>query len=167
MSTPADGAAVTIRRARPDDAAAAAALHRNCWREAYTELADPVALQARLADVGGWIRAWQGHLADGQAPRLLADADGELIGFGVAGPARGEAPRETEVYAVYVRQAWHGTGVAQALLDQVLGDRPAYLWVLEHNTRARAFYARNGFLPDGARAPYADLGADQIRMVRG
>lgn len=166
MSTPYDGATVTIRQARPEDAAAGAALHRNCWREAYADLADPVLLQARLADVGRWITAWQEGLASGP-PRLLAEADGELVGFGVAGPGREEAPQDTEVYALYVRQAWYGTGVAQALVDRMVGDRPAYLWVLEGNTRARAFYARNGFMPDGARETCEALGAWEIRMVRG
>ena len=49
---------VTLRDAVPDDAEAGAALQRNCWREAYGGLAaDPALLQARLADVGRWVRA--------------------------------------------------------------------------------------------------------------
>jgi RimJ/RimL family protein N-acetyltransferase len=38
--------------------------------------------------------------------------------------------------------------------------------VLEDNVRARGFYARNGFVPDGAREFYDDLGTWEIRMVR-
>lgn len=158
---------VTLREAAPDDAAAAAAMHRNCWREAYADIADPALLHARLADVGRWVSAWQRHLASGP-PRVLAEVDGELIGFAVAGPSRDpEPPVPVELYAVYVREHWYGTGVAQALMDAVLGDAPASLWVLEGNARARAFYARNGFVPDGAREWYADLGAWEVRLVRG
>lgn len=38
---------------------------------------------------------------------------------------------------------------------------------LEANPRARAFYVKNGFAPDGARQPSGFDGApDEIRMVR-
>jgi GNAT superfamily N-acetyltransferase len=158
---------VTLRDAVPEDAEAGAALQRNCWREAYGGLAaDPGLLQARLADVGRWVRSWRTQLESGP-PRIVAEAEGELIGFAVAGPSRDpEPPVPHELYAVYLRRLWYGTGVAQALLDAVLGDRPASLWVLEDNLRARGFYARNGFVADGARDWYADLGAWEIRMVR-
>ena len=97
----------------------------------------------------------------------MAEVEGELIGFSVAGPARDpEPPVELELYAVYVRRLWYGTGVGQALTEAVIGDRPACLWVLETNLRARAFYARNGFRPDGERQWYAGLGAWEVRLVR-
>ena len=158
---------VTLRNAVPADAAAGAAMHRNCWREAYADIADPTLLAARLADVGRWLEAWQRHLESGP-PRILAEADGEIIGFAVVGPSRDpEPPVPDELYAVYVREYWYGSGVAQALLDAVVGEKPASLWVLEDNARARAFYERNGFVADGAREWYAGLGAWEVRMVRG
>lgn len=158
---------VTLRDADPGDAEAGAALHRNCWREAYGGLAiDPALLQARLADVGRWVRSWRSQLESGP-PRVVAEAEGELIGFAVAGPSRDpEPPVADELYAVYVRRLWYGTGVGQALMDAVLGAQPASVWVLEDNARARRFYARNGFTEDGARDWYADLGAWEVRMVR-
>lgn len=158
---------VTLRDAVPADAAACAAMHRNCWREAYADIADPTLLQTRLADVGRWLSSWQRHLESGP-PRILAEVDGEIIGFAVAGPSRDpEPPVPDELYAVYVREYWYGSGVAQALLEAALGDKAASLWVLEENARARAFYARNGFVVDGAREWYAGLGAWEVRMVRG
>lgn len=48
-----------------------------------------------------------------------------------------------------------------------IGSEPATLWVAEDNPRARGFYARNGFTPDGTRK--VDEAADdlaEIRMVR-
>ena len=65
-----------------------------------------------------------------------------------------------------VRRAYWGTGLAQRLYDEAVGDRDAYLWVLRDNARARGFYARNGFLPDGAMKIDPDFGAPIIRMVR-
>ncbi len=157
---------VTLRDATLEDAEAGAALHRNCWREAYGPLADPALLQSRLADVGRWLRAWRVDLADG-SPRVVAEVDGELVGFARAGRSRDpDPPVPDELYALYVREFWHGSGVGQALLEVVLGDRPASLWVLEDNARARRFYERNGFHPDGAREWYAGLGLWEVRLVR-
>jgi len=61
----------------------------------------------------------------------------------------------------------HGTGTGQALLDVVVPPGPAQVWVAEENPRARRFYARNGFEPDGPR--HADTrfgGIVEIRLVR-
>lgn len=52
------------------------------------------------------------------------------------------------------------------LLDEVVGDRPCHLWVLEDNAQARTFYARNGFDPDGTRKKYLPLDAWEVRLVR-
>jgi len=57
--------------------------------------------------------------------------------------------------------------VGQALLDHVLGDSPAMLWVAAQNPRAIAFYRRNGFEFDGVEKvdPVAPLITD-ARMLR-
>ncbi|MBA2558490.1 MAG: GNAT family N-acetyltransferase [Propionibacteriales bacterium] len=53
---------------------------------------------------------------------------------------------------------WWGTGRAAALHDRVVaglaaqGARTTYLWVLEENRRARAFYQRHGWVDAGIRA---------------
>ena len=60
------------------------------------------------------------------------------------------------------------SGIAQALVARVLGDRPAFLWVLEANPRAIAFYKKLGFVPDGSRQFLTLDGKSlpEIRMVR-
>ena len=157
---------VRIRRAVPDDAEAGARLHVACWREAYGPHVDPAVLEERLADADRWVAAWRHQLAAGP-PRVVAEADGELVGFAVAGPSRDEdAAAAREIYAIYARAAWWGTGVGQELLDRVLTVGSCSLWVLEANVRAQAFYRRNGFEPDGAREHYAGLAAWELRMVR-
>ena len=75
--------------------------------------------------------------------------------------------RPVELTTLYLRAARHGSGLGQELLDAVLGDRPASLWVAEDNPRARRFYARNGFAPDGARQTLALWeGLVEVRLVR-
>jgi ribosomal protein S18 acetylase RimI-like enzyme len=159
-------ARVVVRRAVPADAAAGAALHAACWREAYGPYVDPGLLEQRLGDTAGWTARWTRQLIDGP-PRLLAESDREPVGFAVVGPSRDDdvvAPHE--LYALYTRAAWWGSGLGQALWEAVRPPGPCSLWVLEANVRAQAFYRRNGFEPDGAREHYAGLDAWEIRMVR-
>jgi GNAT superfamily N-acetyltransferase len=156
-----------LRRAVAADAAAGGVMHAACWREAYGPLVDADRLAERVADTARWAAAWTAQLASGP-PRVVADADGELVGFAVVGPARDERPvAPTELYALYTRRAWWGSGLGQRLWDAVRPEQPCSLWVLEANDRAQAFYGRNGFVADGARERYDGLDAWEIRMVRG
>jgi RimJ/RimL family protein N-acetyltransferase len=65
--------------------------------------------------------------------------------------------RDAELKTLYVRQGWWGVGAGYGLLQAVLlagydrGIRRVTLWVLEQNVRARRFYERSGFAPDGDR----------------
>ncbi len=60
-----------------------------------------------------------------------------------------------ELYALYVRPAWWSIGTGRALMERVLartsgaGYLSITLWVLRDNRRARRFYERAGFVPDG------------------
>jgi ribosomal protein S18 acetylase RimI-like enzyme len=156
----------TLRPAVPADAEAGAALHAACWREAYGPLVDAACLEERLADTDRWVAAWRAQLVDGP-PRVLAELDGDLVGFAVVGPTRDEeAVAPTELYALYIRAAWWGTGLGETLWDAVRPDAACSLWVLEGNQRAQALYRRRGFVADGARERYAGLDAWEIRMVR-
>lgn len=156
----------TLRAAVPADAVAGAALHAACWREAYGPYVDATLLRERLDDTLRWTAAWTRQLIDGP-PRVLAEADGELVGFAVVGASRDEdGATPQELYALYTRAAYWGTGLGQALWDAVRPDAPCSLWVLEDNARAQGFYRRNGFSPDGAREHYAGLDAWEIRMVK-
>jgi GNAT superfamily N-acetyltransferase len=70
--------------------------------------------------------------------------------------------------SIYVVASHYGSGAGQRLLDAALGDLPAFLWVADDNPRARAFYARNGFVPDGTTkvGPVAGTPVLEVRLVR-
>jgi ribosomal protein S18 acetylase RimI-like enzyme len=157
---------VTIRPATPDDAPALGRLHIDVWEDAYTGLLDQSLLDDRRADVEGRIRRWREILTEDHRTVLAEAAEG-LVGFAGAGPGRDHdlAPEpELELYALYVRAAWWGAGVGHALLGETIGDRAAYLWVLAGNSRALAFYERQGFRLDGTEDEH-DEGL-HVRMVR-
>ena len=166
MTAPGIPDGVELVTATVDDAEAGARLHIACWREVYGPLTEAALLESHLGDLPLWVQRWRRGIEEGP-PRVLAVANDEPVGFGVAGPARhAEAPVGMELHAIYLRASWHGTGVGPALLDRVLGDTAAYLWVHEENRRARSFYRRHGFAPDGGRQFYEPLGAWELRMVR-
>jgi len=147
-------AAARVRTATVEDAATIARVHLASHREVY------VATGRVPADaIEGWSESARGEYWAGFADRagrpdralVLAEVDGEVVGFASAGPSQDDdLPDGWQLYAIYLLEAHHGGGLGQALIDAVLSDRAATLWVLADNPRAHAFSARNGFVPDGA-----------------
>ena len=154
----------TVRAAQPEDADAFAACHLACWREAYEELWG--AERFDEFDVQRMAVRRRKEIEAGIAQHFLGELDGEVIGIAIAGPTRdADAPTEQELYAIYVRAAHQGSGLADDLLDATLGDRPASLWVYRDNPRASAFYVHHDFIPDGDERTDS-VGILEIRMVR-
>jgi GNAT superfamily N-acetyltransferase len=157
----------SIRVARVEDAAAAAACHAACWREAYAQIVDPVVLAERTSDLAERTRRWRRRLEEGAHRWLALVPDDVVVGFAARGPGRDDdIDLDCELEAIYVRQAYWGSGLADRLLEVTIGDDPAYLWVFEANERARGFYARHGFVPDGTAKHDPFFDRNEIRMVR-
>jgi GNAT superfamily N-acetyltransferase len=155
---------VRIRRGDPEDAEAMAHLHVDVWDDAYTGLVPQTILDDRRDRVAERVEKWRAILGEERETWLAEDADG-LVGFSGVGPARdNDVDLDLELYALYVRAAYYGTGVGFALFEQAVGDRAAYLWVLAGNDRAIRFYERQGFRLDGTEDEH-DEGL-HVRMVR-
>ncbi|WP_336081394.1 GNAT family N-acetyltransferase [Nocardia sp. SSK8] len=118
---------------------ALAACHIASWREAYDSLV-PAHVLAGF-DLDRSILTWERRRAGGAHRIPVALAGAELIGFAAASAH--------ELDALYVRRAWHGTGVADALIDAAAPDSPCTLWVFADYPRAHAFYRRHGFADTG------------------
>ncbi len=160
-----DLADVTIRAIEAADAEPMARLHIAVWEEAYAGLVADELLAERRAGIDERVERWRRIIAASTAPTTVAEDAGELVGFASAGPARDEdIDVREELWALYVRAAWWGRGLGHRLLTTVLGERPAYLWVLDGNDRGIAFYERQGFVLDGATTQ-EDEGLHR-RMVR-
>jgi ribosomal protein S18 acetylase RimI-like enzyme len=153
---------VTIRTATSEDAEALTHLHIDCWDDAYTGLMPQAILDARRDDVLGRVDRWRSWLSRGGTS--VAEHGMQLVGFVNAGSAIDLPPFEVQMFALYVRAAWWGSGVGHALFSAAVGDRSAYLWVLEGNERAIRFYERQGFRFDGADEDEPE--GKHLRMVR-
>ncbi len=98
--------------------------------------------------------------------------DGEEVGL-ASGGWNDEAPGTHWLYAMYVAPRARGTGVADALVEEVarwaraVGGRHLYLHVTETVTRARTFYGRLGFVPTGEMSTMTrDPSLRLLTMVR-
>lgn len=158
-----------IRPAGPADAAGIAAVQHTSWRETYEGVVPAEFWAAN--PLSSLVARWQGWL-DAGATAPVAVVAGAVVGFAFVGASqeRGDvAPvRERQLFTLYVLASWHGSGIGQQLLDAVLPDAaPAELWVAADNPRARRFYERNGFAPDGATIADADFGGITVlQLVR-
>ena len=65
-----------------------------------------------------------------------------------------------------------GSGLAHTLMDRGLtyltesGSSRAVLWVIEEHPRARAFYAKHGWSPDGARKIASSAHGRDVMEIR-
>ncbi|GAA3927605.1 GNAT family N-acetyltransferase [Luteimonas lutimaris] len=128
---------------------------RRIFTETFSHLYERVAFAAFCERVyargGAMSRDFSNPAVDWQA----AIAKGEVVGYAKLTPLRAPAvrpaPNSLELQQIYVLASWHGTGVAQALMEWAIAtarDREAeelYLTVFDHNERAKHFYTRHGF----------------------
>jgi ribosomal protein S18 acetylase RimI-like enzyme len=167
---------IAIRRARPADAFAIAAVHVAAWRSTYpgilpdTYLAKlSVSRQAAYYDsairgtTGVFVATASGVDLPPAAPpastRELVSGNGpRIIGFGTAGRARptgeigGRRLGEGEIETLYVLDDWRERGLGRRLMRASAaylaenGCRSVFLWVLRDNP-SRWFYQRLGGKP--------------------
>jgi ribosomal protein S18 acetylase RimI-like enzyme len=166
-----DGAAAgaTIRVAGASDAEAVARLHADSWRRNYRgaysdEFLDGDVLADRLT-------VWRARLAQpGEGDRTILAEQRGLAGF--AHVVIGEHPAWGSLLDnIHVADAHRGRAIGSRLLGSVaaaVAERPdgggLYLWVLEQNTAAQAFYERRG-AARAERAPVTPPGGVAGRLA--
>jgi GNAT superfamily N-acetyltransferase len=144
---------VRVRAASGADAEGIADVQERTWQAAYRHV-----FPVDELDRGGFIypARWRERLARpplGWSTFVAVEGD-RIVGFASVGPSRDE-PAIGELYAIYVEpEAW-STGAGRALIEiaeaRLLEQYDeATLWVLDDNPRARRFYERAGWAPDGA-----------------
>ncbi|MBH0775440.1 GNAT family N-acetyltransferase [Nocardia bovistercoris] len=140
--------------------------HIACWREAYDSLVPRHVLDA--FDVDRRAEQWERIRTRHPHGTHVAVIDDTVVGFASAGDPHDAPPvAERELHALYVRAPWYGTGLADALIDAAIGPATSCsLWVFAENPRARAFYRRHRFRPDGAARTEDFSRVPMVRLVR-
>jgi GNAT superfamily N-acetyltransferase len=149
---------VNIRRGVLEDAAVLADLARTTFYDAFAATNDPADMALHLERAYGV--AQQGaELQDPGITTLLVETGDKAIAYAQIRdhhvPECVKDAAAIELWRFYVDRGWHGQGIAPALMDRVKsearrrGARTLWLGVWEHNARARAFYAKSGFIDVG------------------
>lgn len=152
---------IEIRRAAPGDAAALALVGQGTFLETYAGQLQLAHILAHCAHehaaprYAGWLAdaaqlVWIAEAAEGRAP----------VGYAiVAAPDLPTPlqPGDLELKRLYALHRLHGTGLGARLMAhaiaaaQAAGASRLLVGVFAANTRANAFYARQGFVLAGVR----------------
>jgi ribosomal protein S18 acetylase RimI-like enzyme len=176
---------IEIRPASAADEPAVTQIPQETWLTAYAQIIDPVIIE-RVTAPRGRASAAAAAIADARVivgyasygpERSVASA--ASVGSGGSGAKPGSltpaglAGETGELYTLYVAPAHWSTGAGRALTDAALdglraaGYRCVVLWTLAENARARRFYDKAGFAPDGATNILAGRGhVEELRYVR-
>jgi len=162
-------AGLLVRSPVIDDIDALAHVQVSVWQEAYAGMVSQAYLDSLTVESSREL--WQQLLSDASprpASRFVAlSPDGALVGLAASGVSRSDpVVRSEELYDLAVLVEHRGSGVADLLIESAVADRPAELWVIEENARARAFYGRHGFHPHGDSLTVDELGITEVRLTR-
>jgi L-amino acid N-acyltransferase YncA len=147
---------ISIRQASEEDAPNIAVIHVQTWQHAYQGQIPTDYLQA--LSIEKRTQRWR-QILSRRAPSsqtFVVEAE-QVIGFCSVGPSRDDDAGSAtgEIYAIYMDHRYMGKGAGSPLLAASLaylkqeGFREVIVWVLTSNARARAFYEKHGFVPDG------------------
>jgi GNAT superfamily N-acetyltransferase len=153
-TTVAPPAGLRIRRATLADAPLIASLGAETFVTSFGAKNTPENLAKHLANAFGE-EIQRRELTDPAITYLIAELEGRTAGY--AQVREGDAPEcitspaPVEVRRFYVLHDFHGTGIAQALMDACAsearqrGGRTLWLGVWDQNPRAIRFYTKWGF----------------------
>lgn len=162
-----------LRLATPEDSQAVAEVQTATWKVAYAGLMPREYLAALSAEERQPV--WRAGIESHRYSIVLAEQGSRLIGFSAYAKSRDSdntAGSAGEIQAIYVLQSHWGAGAGRALLEfsegalRSAGFKEITLWVLDGNERARSFYERHGFAPDGAEKREILKARTEIRELR-
>lgn len=145
---------VTLRAAVPTDAGEISRLYAQSWRAAYPGLV-PQSYLDELQD-HHWTQTVTDWITTGRFTALLAFEKEVMAGCAIYGRAREEKYEGWgELVSLYVMPGRFRKGYGSRLVQRMVQEMKAqglsgcYLWVLDGNRRARAFYEKAGFEDTG------------------
>jgi L-amino acid N-acyltransferase YncA len=155
---------VQVRNATVADAAAIAEI----YNQGIEDRVATYETEPRSAeDQQAWLRA----IAD-RYPAVVAQIDGEIIGWAGAGPYRArECYRGIGEFSMYVRRDWRGQGVGDLVLAALIAEAERLgLWklvsrVFPFNEASRALCRKHGFREVGVYEKHARLDGRWLDVV--
>lgn len=147
-----------IRRATAEDAETVANIGARTFADTFGHLYPPKDLAAFLGQSHSALAAAH-DLADPRKAIWLAEADGQAIGYALAGPCTLPHPEVTpacgELKRLYLLKDRQGAGLGGRLFAEAMawlqadGPRTVWIGVWSENHGAQRLYARQGFVKAG------------------
>lgn len=150
---------VTVRPAKPDDAAALGSISARAFELTYRGIVPDAALDEWIEGASaGWQAALDDREPTAASRAWVADRDRTPIGYATTSPARANwlPPPDGagELTNLYLDPDVIGTGVGRLLYNHAvadLGERgfdPLVVWAFRDNHRAQRFYEARGLAID-------------------
>jgi L-amino acid N-acyltransferase YncA len=164
---------IVVREMQEADIEAVSTVRVRSWKAAYVDLVPAFYLDSMSVETDAAARRAMFARSTGADDNLVAEVDGEIVGWACMGPSRDDdaAAGDGELYAIYLLPEVFGAGVGKALMQVVFSyaAKRSYerltLWVFRDNARARGFYAARGFTADGAMEDWT-VGEEAVPEVR-
>jgi ribosomal protein S18 acetylase RimI-like enzyme len=142
---------VSIRHAKPDDAACLSKVFDIAWREAYSGIIPGVTLEKMFSRRSeAW---WRSTVSRGR-PLVVLDLGQGAVGYASYGRCRDRSlPANGEIDELHLLPEYQGIGFGRRLFKAVRNDMAdrglarIVVWCLSDNERACAFYRRLGGRP--------------------
>jgi L-amino acid N-acyltransferase YncA len=155
---------VHIRTATVDDAAAIAEIYNQGIED---RLATYETRRRSAEDQQAWLQAIAGRY-----PAVVAQIDGEIVGWAGAGPYRDrECYRGIGEFSMYVHRQWRHRGVGDLLLAGLISEAERLgLWkllsrIFPFNEASRALCRKHGFREVGVYEKHARLDGRWLDVV--
>lgn len=162
-----------IRPADIDDAREIASIHVQSWQQTYADILPAeglasLSIDQRTLQWAGWLQA-----ETSPVHVLVAEHNGEVVGFSSWGASGGPDAPEDEVmlFSIYLRPDSMHHGYGSQLLTAIevdmiaSGASSAMLEVLVENAGTRAFYERHGWQPEpDSESEETFFGMDMVIM---
>jgi phosphinothricin acetyltransferase len=155
---------IHIRNATLDDSAAIAEIYNQGIED---RVATFETARRSADDQRAWLRAILGRY-----PGVVAQIDGEIIGWAAAGPYRDrECYRGIGEFSMYVRRDWRGRGVGDLLVAALISEAERLgLWkllsrIFPFNEASRGLCRKHGFREVGVYEKHARLDGRWLDVV--
>jgi phosphinothricin acetyltransferase len=155
---------IHIRTASVADAAAIAEIYNQGIED---RVATYETKRRSAEDQQAWLQAIAGHY-----PSVVAEIDGEIVGWAGAGPYRArECYRGIGEFSMYVRRDWRRRGAGDLLLAGLISEAERLgLWkllsrIFPFNEASRALCRKHGFREVGVYEKHARLDGRWLDVV--
>jgi ribosomal protein S18 acetylase RimI-like enzyme len=155
-----------IRRGRPSDTEALAAVFRDSWQVAYRGIIPHLHLESmiRRRDPAWWAAAIR--CGDNL---LVLEINRKVVGYATWGSARTRGPYQGEIYELYLAPTHQGLGFGEHLFEacrHAMDQRKLkglICWALVDNTAAIGFYWRRGGRP--VSQSFDNIGGERLEKI--